>query len=41
MILRIDSENPDKRRIDKVVDCLRNGGAYYIITENYKHISDI
>ncbi len=33
MILRIDSENPDNRRIDKVVDCLRNGGVIIYPTD--------
>lgn len=33
MILRIDKDNPDNRRIGQVVDCLRNGGVVIYPTD--------
>lgn len=33
MILRIDSENPDKRRIAQVVECLKNDGVIIYPTD--------
>lgn len=33
MILRIDNENPDKRRIQQVVDCLKKGGVIIYPTD--------
>ena len=33
MILRIDENNPDDRRIQQVVDCLRNGGVIIYPTD--------
>lgn len=33
MILRIDAENPDERRLNQVVECLRNGGVIIYPTD--------